>query len=360
MKLLLLLILMAPSAYANQVGIKSVFGDDDRSALKSHQYPYSAIVRLENSEGGHCSGSLIGRDLVLTNSHCLITASGSKRSGIRAQIHGLAGFSPSVRVIDYELGTEDYSNEPHNDWALARLERPIGDVVGVFGLAPTATSGDGFNLVGFSGDFKGGKTAGVHENCRLLGMKPSYQVMMHDCDMTRGASGSAIWKKSGQQVLIYALNSAQFGQADYHREWSAQESNLSVPVQTFRSAAINALSKVTAYDSGLVICNKQNKKIKFALGFWNSSQSISKGWVSIAVGQCEEINIPNEIEASKQSHRIYAYSQDLDINGEFSREYCVSKYFPFEKNEGDCSGAKMKMFTSIGQLKPGFIQRIDI
>tara|TARA_R110000868_G_scaffold136049_1_gene348776 strand:+ start:1109 stop:2191 length:1083 start_codon:yes stop_codon:yes gene_type:complete len=354
-----LLLLTASVCFADSAP-KAIFGPDNRTALNTYEYPYSAIVRLVNAEGGHCSGSLIGRDLVLTNSHCMIEESGRNKSGIQATIHGLPGYSPRVSVASFISGTRDYKDEPRYDWALARLNEPIGDIVGWFKLAPEAQTGSNFTLAGFSGDFKRGEIAGVHKDCSLKGPLGGLGVVMHDCDMTKGASGSSIWKIKDKHAFVHALNSAQLGKGDRHEAWSEEDSNLAVPVQTFFAQAQSELAATGVYEAGLVVCNKQNKKDKFAFAFYTASLSVSKGWFGIEAGECAEIKLPKPVAKSSEPYRIYAFAKEHDINGEFSREYCTGGFFPFERNEGDCSNSKIKMFTSIGNTKPGHIIRIDL
>ncbi|MBH48938.1 MAG: hypothetical protein CME71_12290 [Halobacteriovorax sp.] len=360
MKAFTALLLLTSSVSLADMAPKAIFGPDNRTALDSYAYPFGAVVRLVNTEGGHCSGSLIGRDLVLTNSHCMIEESGSAKKSIQATIHGLPGYSPKVAVSSFISGTRDYKDEPRFDWALARLKEPIGDVVGWFRLANAAKVGSGFTLAGFSGDFKRGEVAGVHAGCSLKGPLGGLGVMMHDCDMTKGASGSSIWKIENKLAYIHALNSAQLGKDDEHDHWSEEASNLSVPVETFLDQAKQELAASISYDAGLVICNTRDKKDKFAFGFYNASLSVSKGWVSIAANECAQVKLPKPVAKGSESYRIYSYAKEHDINGEFSREYCTGGFFPFEKNEGDCSNSKIKMFTSIGNTKPGHIIRIDL
>lgn len=361
MKIAAFLLLSAPLAFAGVSGLKAVFGPDDRFAMESHAYPYSAIVRIENSEGGHCTGSLISRDVVLTNSHCLVNESGARYQGIKAKVHGLPGFAPTVSVRETLLGTTNYDDEPGNDWALVQLSEPLGDVVGSFKLAASATIGNGYTLAGYSGDYRGGHAAGVHAGCSLLGSLRNYGIVMHDCDMTKGASGSGIWKQEDSSAVIYALNSAQNGKRDERDTWTSHNSNLAVPVETFASAAQSFITaNVKDYESGLVVCNSTQKKRKFAFGYWSASHSLSKGWYSIAAGQCKAINLPNEIEESRDNTKVYAYAEDLELGAVYFRDFCIGGFFSFEKDEGSCRGPKEKVFSQIGEIKFGKINRIDI
>src|SRR5690606_2980189 len=104
----------------------------------------------------------------------------------------------------------------------------------------------------------------------------------------------------------------------------------------------------------------KTKKHKFAFGYWSNSHSLSKGWVSISAGQCKEIKLPKEIVASTESTKLYAFSDDLELNATYFRDFCVGGFFSFEKDEGDCIGTREKVFSQIGEIKIGKINRIDI
>lgn len=102
--------LSSPTGQAIEPGLFLGFGNDDRLPMTSSAYPWSAIGRVQINGGGHCTGALIARDLVLTNAHCIF------ENGTRRFLG--ASFSPNykngsasetVRGIDYYWGTDDPS-----------------------------------------------------------------------------------------------------------------------------------------------------------------------------------------------------------------------------------------------------------
>ena len=64
-------------------GFNLVYGNDDRGELNSRSYPWSAIGRLDIPGGGHCTATLVGVDLILTNAHCVENNSGKLIKGLR-------------------------------------------------------------------------------------------------------------------------------------------------------------------------------------------------------------------------------------------------------------------------------------
>lgn len=89
-----------------------VIGNDDRSPVLTRAYPWSTIGRLELVEPGGriyatCTGTLIGRDLILPNSHCLIDEDTNRPTNKQlvfkpSMIKGVS--LDAARVIDYNYG----------------------------------------------------------------------------------------------------------------------------------------------------------------------------------------------------------------------------------------------------------------
>jgi len=200
-----------------------VAGDDDRVPMNNRDYPWSAVGRIvsETADGelSLCTGTLIADDVVLTNAHCAIAAE-------TQQLHKRLAFQPNLingaitNADDMAWGTEvelgtDFSagqNPDPNDWALVKLDRPLGDRYGTLrwqALTSEVLLGKAsrLNLVGYSGDFppdNPGETAGVHEGCSILSDADPFWV--HDCDTTGGASGGPILAEIDGNFYVVALH----------------------------------------------------------------------------------------------------------------------------------------------------------
>ena len=211
---------------------------DDRVPLTSRAYPWSAIGRLSSRQDGqdlgNCTATLIEKDWILTNAHCVINPEtsqpypGEELVFQPNLINGSSGLSnDEAKVIGGAVGT-DFSEqiEPPNpqDWAILQLDQPLGDKYGALGWKAIESetliaNAEKFTLVGYSGDFPDPKqflllqagpslTPGIHEDCSIISERED-QVLTHDCDMRQGASGGPILSWIDDKPYIVAVNSAE-------------------------------------------------------------------------------------------------------------------------------------------------------
>ncbi|MCY7393367.1 MAG: trypsin-like peptidase domain-containing protein [Leptolyngbyaceae cyanobacterium CAN_BIN12] len=206
-------------------GGRNVFGKDDRIPMNSSKHPWSAIGRVEALNGNQldwtCTGTLIGKSLVVTNAHCVLDEKTKQitTNKIRFRPNLINGEAPAEAFATKVVtGTNDPNRDRGNDWAFLVLDRPLGETYGVmkFAIADFADldsiKGE-INLAGYSSDFpkeKPSETAGVHQGCSIRGFGSQLGTVSHDCDMMAGASGGPMFAifPDGSAVII-ALNAAE-------------------------------------------------------------------------------------------------------------------------------------------------------
>jgi V8-like Glu-specific endopeptidase len=210
---------------------------DDRKPMLSRQYPWSAIGKIQaissDNQESHCTGTLIAEDVVLTNAHCVIDSETRKLSQKIAflpnVINGkVANQADVAEVINVMYGTDfggSALENQTNDWALLKLDKPIGLKYGYLGWkslssATLTKNKNAYIFVGYSGDFPDtskknyqfftagqGWTASVQDGCSIV--REESNVLFHDCDTTGGSSGGAIIGVIGNKPYIVALNNAE-------------------------------------------------------------------------------------------------------------------------------------------------------
>ncbi|KYC41776.1 peptidase S1 [Scytonema hofmannii PCC 7110] len=221
-----------------QARSRGIVGWDDRIPLLSCKYPWSAIGKVQGltaeGKGYHCTGTLIGEDIVLTNAHCVIDENTSQLSQkilfIPNVINRKVADKSDVALVENVVYGTDFTGtaleNQINDWALLKLNKPIGLKYGYLGWQSLSSSTllnnrNQYIFVGYSGDFPDpnkekyqfftagkGWTANVQKGCSIVGEESN--VLLHNCDATGGSSGGPIITIIGNQPYIVALNNAEF------------------------------------------------------------------------------------------------------------------------------------------------------
>ena len=130
--------------FGDQENNEDVIGTDDRYEVKdATQYPYRWVgtltFTLESGKRVSCTGSLIGPDSVVTSGHCL----SDKFTDMT--------FSPGQNGDSKPFGTANVTQvwmdenkrseqDIERDWAVAKLDQPLGNKAGWFGMNPSMES----------------------------------------------------------------------------------------------------------------------------------------------------------------------------------------------------------------------------
>lgn len=192
------------------------------------------IGRVNMDGRGHCTGTLVGENLVLTASHCLWDKKGERWYGAQF-VHFVAGYS--------QYGFAGHSKATHllisrqsdpatfletaafpNDWAVMILEKPLGKELGhIEMLDPLLMKGDLPNLLimGYRRDRAHALTA--ERNCVARQDPVNAGLFLHNCQGTFGVSGGPLMgvlnRKpilAGVVIGIIERDGKQFGAAINH------------------------------------------------------------------------------------------------------------------------------------------------
>lgn len=189
------------------------FGRDDRVLVPINDRPWSFMGVLRMDTGETCSATLVGRDVIVTAAHCIHTDRGVNAMGQFESASGGHRARVTAYQIDRRFNLRRFNSTDEidgTDWALLRLDQPLGDRLGFAGVQNLTGQGQraatAANLMqaGYSWD-TGGHLSG-NLNCHMIQVHND-NTFAHECDTTRGDSGSAFLIRNGASFDVVGVDS---------------------------------------------------------------------------------------------------------------------------------------------------------
>ncbi|MGZ3699949.1 MAG: trypsin-like serine peptidase, partial [Bdellovibrionota bacterium] len=152
----------------------------------------------------------------------------------------------SAYVTRFWWGTRDPDHERGQDWAIGRLDRPLGNSRGWLGIKELDLSQDlmdpKYYMGAFEPDFDRAKVMAWEGGCQFTAMHEADSTVLHNCDGTRGSSGAPIFyyedvQNPGTSNYMVALQVGEYrdgGEASLIGiPYTDAHANVAVPVSAF-------------------------------------------------------------------------------------------------------------------------------
>lgn len=204
----------------SEVGVKTIFGPDNRRVFYSTAYPWRCNGKVETPIGSG-SGVMIGPRHLLTCSHIIDWRPNNTTGWLKftpMYYNGSAPYQSAWAIRTYYkhkvVGPGIDGTEAKYDYVVVVLDRPMGNATGWMGSKSYSDSWDGgayWTHAGYPGDLTGGQRPTYQTSIALDGdfwSPDSHESMSHKGDVWPGQSGGAFWGYWNNSPYVVAVQSA--------------------------------------------------------------------------------------------------------------------------------------------------------
>src|SRR5690606_3260079 len=163
------------------------FGHDDRVFVPVYEAPWRFVGVLRMDTGEACTATLIAPNVVVTAAHCIHTDRGVNAAGRWESASGAMTARVTAYLVDSRFNYARFNagNDIDGmDWALLRLDQPLGDRLGYAGVQNLSRLGSSRALAadlmqaGYSWDT--GQRLSGNLRCRMTAINQD-NSFTHEC-----------------------------------------------------------------------------------------------------------------------------------------------------------------------------------
>lgn len=173
----------------------NVFGHNDKELVDPSERYFTLVGRLIAPDGTFCTASLVWKNLILTAAHCVFKNNEFMKGEYKFLLGATNGTSVAESTVSHVWwGTSDPQKNRNLDWAILKLNNPLGKTHGYFGWkSSTEENLENVMQAGYGMLFYNGKSMTGVQQCSAQKFLKEAGFIYHDCDSSRGDSGSPLF-----------------------------------------------------------------------------------------------------------------------------------------------------------------------
>jgi V8-like Glu-specific endopeptidase len=189
----------------------NIFGADDRKIFHSHHYPLSTVGRVENAKGV-CTGTMVGRRLMLTAGHCVNWINDKEIGWLKFTPSYYDGEAPfgvawATKIIYWEKPDPSDGLTDHEtafDYVIAVLDHDIGNSTGYTGYKTYNSQWNNLKAwqnIGYPGPLTSAQRPVISSGGAITSVQSEFSsstgqtgyVLGNYIDTQKGHSGGPVW-----------------------------------------------------------------------------------------------------------------------------------------------------------------------
>ncbi len=207
-----------------------VFGDFAPRLFRDSSYPWGCIGSVRNNEGMSGTGVLVGRNFVVTAGHLIPWSSGSNGwvQFTPADYLGTSLFGSTVTAYATDArGYDDGDTVAGYDWAIVKLDQPLGDLAGYMGCNSYSSDWEDvtcWTMVGYPGGAGPFWQNGISVNDDDDDDNGGQELETENGDTLSGYSGGPMFAWWGADPRVIGVVSGE--EEEYKPPFSSRKDNV--------------------------------------------------------------------------------------------------------------------------------------